>query len=362
MAMSPFDSPSDSPSDERPGGAGPDPAQAAADAAALLDMITGAWVSQITRATALLNIPDHLADGAETSEEIAARENGDPRAVYRLMRAAASAGLLAPAGDHRFTLTSRGHMLRSGVPGSMRALALAQTAHAHWRSWERFPDAVRKGVSQTRAALGAELFEYFAQPENAEEAELFAAAMGDLSGLVTQGAVAAVDTAGVSTIVDVGGAHGDFVLGLMGADPRLQGQVLDLPHVVEGARRAAEKAGLADRFTAVAGDFFSDVPPADLYLLKMILHDWDDAQCTTILRNCRSAVRTGGRALVVEMVIGELGAPDFATRVDMNMLNVTRGMERDLAEYDALFAASGWRRTATYPVGGGYSVLELSAT
>ncbi|XVQ06878.1 methyltransferase [Spirillospora sp. CA-255316] len=115
------------------------------------------------------------------------------------------------------------------------------------------------------------------------------------------------------------------------------------------------------RFSATAGDFFEEVPPADVHLLKTILHDWDDDQRTTILRNCRSAVNEGGRALVVELVIGEIGKPDFTSRGDMAMLAVTNGMERDLDEYDALFAASRWRRVRTYPVGAGYFGLELLA-
>ncbi|WP_053852635.1 methyltransferase [Streptomyces sp. NRRL B-24085] len=178
---------------------------------------------------------------------------------------------------------------------------------------------------------------------------------------MTQGAIAALSTTDVSTVVDVGGSNGDFVLALMEADPGLTGQVLDLPHVVDGARAEAEKRGLSGRFSAVAGDFFEDVPPADLYLLKTILHDWDDDQCTAILRRCRSAVHEGGRALVVEMVIGEPGRPDLATLSDMAMLTMTNGMERDLDEFDALFAASGWRRSKTYPVGAGYFGLELVA-
>jgi hypothetical protein len=161
--------------------------------------------------------------------------------------------------------------------------------------------------------------------------------------------------------VDVGGADGQFILELMAANPGLRGQVLDLPHAVEGARREAEKRGLSDRFSAVAGDFFAAVPAADLYLLKTVLHDWQDDQATSILRSCRSAVHDGGRALVVETVIGEIGKPDFATLSDMGMLCVTGGIERDLEEFDALFAASGWRRDKTYPVGGGYSGLELQA-
>ncbi|SMD26369.1 methyltransferase [Kibdelosporangium aridum] len=327
----------------------------------MLHLLTGGWVAQTLRALAELNIPDHLADGPVTAEDVAERVGSDPRATYRLMRAASSLGVLSYEGEHRFGLTELGTLLRSDTPGSMRSLVMIQNERAHWQSWGLFPEAVRQGRSQSVQALGAGLFDYFARPENAAEAALFARAMGDLSRLVTHGAVAAVDSSDVSTVVDVGGADGDFVLGLMAANSGMKGVVLELPHAIDGARHEAERRGLADRFTAVAGDFFVAVPSADLYLLKMIMHDWPDEQCVTILRNCRAAVQDGGRALVVEMVIGEIGKPDFATRVDMNMLAVTQGMERDLDEYDALFAASGWRRTKTYPVGGGYSLMELTA-
>lgn len=313
------------------------------------------------RAVARLYIADHLADGPATAEEVAECVGSDPRTMYRLMRAAASLGVLGYEGQRRFGLTGRGRLLRADVPDSMRSMVLIQNEKAHWQAWGNFPDAVREGSNQVRQVLGTDVFGYFARPENAEEAALFARAMGGFSAMIIQGAVAAVDIAGVRSVVDVGGADGDFVLGLMQADPRLRGQVFDLPHVVEGARREAGKRGLSDRFSAVPGDFFTEVPPADLYLLKLILHDWDDEQATTILRNCRSAVRESGRALVAEMVIGELGTPDFAALMDMNMLHISDGMERDLDEYDALFTASGWRRTKTYPIGGGYSALELRA-
>jgi hypothetical protein len=188
--------------------------------------------------------------------------------------------------------------------------------------------------------------------------------MADLSALTVLGAVAALDVSGVSTVMDVGGADGQFVLQLLTAHPELRGQVLDLPHAVARAREEAGKRGLSDRFSAVAGDFFDAVPGADLYLLKMVLHDWDDDRAVTILRNCRAAAPDDGRALVVEAVIGETGEtgePDPAVLSDMTMLSTTAGMERDLGEFDALFAASGWRREKTYPVGPGYYGLELRA-
>ncbi|MFJ9380712.1 methyltransferase [Streptomyces sp. NPDC101455] len=337
------------------------PSDAAADAGAVMNLLSGLIVAQVLRASVVLGIADHLADGALAAEVVAERAGSHPQATYRLMRAASSLGLLSHEGQHRFGLTGQGRLLRADIPGSLRNMILAQTNHGHWQSWGHFPEAVRQGGSQTRKALGTDIFEYYALPENAAEAALFAQAMGEMSALVTQGVVAAVSTSGVSTMVDVGGSNGDFVLALMEAHPELSGQVLDLPHAVDGARAEAEKRGLSNRFSAVAGDFFVEVPPADLYLVKTILHDWDDMQCTTILRNCRSAVHEGGRALVVEMVIGEPGKPDFATLGDMAMLTMTDGMERDLTEFDALFAASGWRRSKTYPVGGGYFGLELVA-
>jgi hypothetical protein len=341
--------------------AGEVPNDPAADTAALMDLTIGVVRVQVLHAVAALHIPDHLADGARTAEEVAAREGSDTRATYRLMRAAASLGVLSYEGERRFGLTGRGHLLRTGVPGSLRAFVLVQVGHAQWQAWGLFPEAVRQGAGQAKTALGADIFGYLARPENAGEAALFAESMADLSSLTVQGAVAAVDTTGVSTVVDAGGADGQFVLELMAANPGLHGQVLDLPHAVDGARREAGKRGLSDRFSAVAGDFFAAVPAADLYLLKTVLHDWDDDRAAAILRNCRSAVRDGGHTLVVETVIGEIGKPDFAVLPDMGMLCVTNGIERDLEEFDALFAASGWRRGKTYPVGASYFGLELEA-
>lgn len=339
---------------------GPD--DIAAAVAGLMTIIGGGVNLQTLHGVAALRIADHLADGARTADEVALREGSHPQATYRLMRAAAALGVLSYEGERRFGLTTRGQLLRADVPGSLRSVVLVQAGRAHWQSVGLLPDAVRQGARQTKKVLGADFFDYCARPENAATAALFAEAMAGMSSLMVQGAVTAIDVAGVSTVVDVGGADGQFVLELMAANPRLRGQVLDLPHAAERARDEAEKRGLSDRFTAVAGDFFTEVPAADLYLLKMILHDWDDDQCVSILRACRSAAHEGARALVVETVIGEIGQPDdFATMLDMVMLCMMNGMERDLEEFDLLFAASGWRRGMTYPVGGGYFGLELDA-
>jgi hypothetical protein len=329
--------------------------------AALGDMILGAARLQVLHAVAALRIADYLAEGDLTADDVARHAGSDPRATFRLMRAAASLGVLSYEGDRRFALTGMGHLLRDGIPGSFRALTLVQAGHAHWQAWGLFPDAVRLGASQAKRALGADIFDYYARPEHEEEADLFAASMAGLSALTVLGAVAALDVSGVSTVTDVGGADGQFVLELIAAHPWLRGQVLDLPHAAARAREEARKRGLSARFSAVAGDFFDAVPGADLYLLKLVLHDWDDDRAVAILRNCRAAAPDGGRALVVEALIGEIGEPDPAALSDMTMLSAAGGMERDLGEFDALFAASGWHREKAYHVGPGFHGLELGA-
>ncbi|MFF5056694.1 methyltransferase [Micromonospora sp. NPDC000663] len=346
-----------------PTGLGPDqtPEELATNAAAVMNLIAGGMTTQVLHALVALRIPDHVAEGAQTAAEVSRLEGSHQRATFRLMRAAASIGILTFLGEQRFGLSPRAHLLRSGVPGSLRSLLLVQAGPAHWKSLGAFPEAVRQGASQAEQVLGMSIFDYYSQPANAAEATAFSKAMSDVSGLVTAGVVAQLKTEGVTTIVDVGGADGHLVLGLIEDRPELTGVVLDLPHAADIAGRNASARGLADRFTAVAGDFFTAVPAGNLHLLKTVLHDWDDDRCLAILRNCRAATTAGGRAVVIEMLLGELGEPDFTAISDLAMLALTSGMERNLDEFDALFAATGWRRGVTYPVGAGYHAIEMEA-
>ena len=324
----------------------------------LMQMISGYWVTQIIRTAVDLSLPDHLADEALTAEEIAERESSDPRTTYRLLRACASLGLVAYEGDRRFSGTPMSELLRSEVPNTLRELALTWAGPSHWRAWERMPEAVRKGGTQIEAVLGTDFFSYLA--ERPEEAALFSTAMAGVSDQLNR-LLAAIDTTNVSVAVDVGGGTGALVRGLLQSNPTLRGLNLDLPVNAATARQEAEKDGVADRFEAVGGDFFQAVPAADLYLLKMVLHDWSDKQCVQILRNCRASARPGARALVVENVIGEIGAPGFEPLADMHMLAMLPGQERDLPEFDALFAASGWRRVSINPTGLTFKMIELEA-
>jgi O-methyltransferase domain/Dimerisation domain len=328
---------------------------------AVVQMLTGHWVAQIVRTAAELRVMDHVAAGEQTADAVASSERSDPKATYRLMRACASLGLLAYDGGGVFSVTPTGQLLRSGVPGSLREMALVQSAHGHWRSWELLPEAVRAGHQQASAALGTDMWGYFAQ--HPTEGALFSAAMSNMTGLVTENIAAALDLEGAKTVLDVGGANGALVLRLMQAHPEITGQVFDLPHIVDGARKAAADAGLAERFTAVGGDFFAGpLPAADYYLLKWVLHDWDEAECVSILRNVRAGAALCSKMLVVEAVVGEIGKPDAAALIDINMLVTTNGQERDLAELDALFGVSGWTRVAARPITPPQFMIEVEAT
>jgi hypothetical protein len=338
-------------------------AERAQNARTVMQLVNGYWVSQVLRATADLSLADHIAAGATTAAEIAKLESSDPHATYRLLRAAASVGLFAYEGDHRFSVTPLGELLRSGVPSSLRELALVMPAHFHWQAWETLPESVRAGTTRMHGPLGLGPgrtgWDYMAA--HPEEAALFGAAMSNSVGTMVEDLVAAIDVGGVGTAIDVGGSNGAFVQALMEKNPELTGIVLERENVVGGAVAAAEKAGLAHRFTGLAGDFFDEVPPADLYLLKLILHDWNDESCLSILGNCRASARPGARAVVVDWMIEAIGRPDFAAVLDLNMLVTTEGMERDVEEFDALFAATGWRRISTKETRSGHVIQELSA-
>lgn len=326
--------------------------------ARMMQMITGYWVTQIVHALADLGIADHLADDQLTAEELAALTRSDVDAMFRLLRAAASLEL-ATYDDGRFGATPLLTTLRAGVPGSLRDIAIVHGSPAHWLSWGRFPDAVWAGEPQTQAALGSDVWAHFAA--HPAEFERFSSSMTELTDGLSREIAQLLDTTGVETAVDVGGANGALLHALLKSNVDLRGIVVDLPNVESSAVAEAEKAGLSDRCAFVGESFFEPLPLGDLFLLKAVLHNWDDDSCVEILTNCREALNPGGRVVVVEMPLGPIGEPGFAPLLDLNMLAVVPGRERDLAHYDALFAAAGLKRTNVIPTRSPQSLIEAIA-
>jgi hypothetical protein len=326
----------------------------------MMHMITGYWVTQVVHAAAVFSLADHLAKGPATAEDIAWAEGIDPAATFRLLRTCASLGMATYDGESRFAATSLLNTLRKDNPQSLRGFAVSMPAPGHWLPWGRFTDAVKTGQAQTVPALGEELFEYF--EKNPAEGAAFTEAMASLTSTVAEETAHVIDTNGVNIVADIGGAGGAMLHTLLQVHPGLQGIVFDRPQVVGSADAAAEKLGLQERVTAVGGNFFDSVPEADLYLLKYILHDWDDAACIRILKNCRRALRTGGRVAVIELLFGEIGEPGLAPMMDMVMMVMSYGgRERSLVEYRRLFEAAGLRATNVIPTKTPMVILEAVA-
>lgn len=315
----------------------------------MASMVTGYWVTQIVRAAAVFNVADHISAGRSTDVEIAEAESTDVDAMRRLLRTCASIGLLTVMGDGSYEGTSLLWTLLADSPDSLRGLAISQAAPGHWLPWGRFPDAIRSGEPQTHSAYGATVFEYFA--EHQDEGRAFTESMRNLSSTNGELIAQLLDTQGAEFVLDVGGASGDLLHSVMLNNPKLKGAVFDRGHVLPDAVAAAAEKGLQDRCGAFEGDFFKEVPQADIYLLRYILHDWSDEQCVQILSNCRQSLNDGGRVAVIDHLIGARGVPGFAPLMDMNMLVMLTGRERQIDEFDKLFTRAGLRRTTVTPVG-----------
>jgi hypothetical protein len=263
----------------------------------------------------------------------------------RLLRACASLGLVTYDGECRFTATSLLNTLRTDNAQSLRDLAMLMAGPGNWLPWGRFVDCVKTGEPQAVAALGKMVFEYIA--ERPAESQTFTRAMKRAITFVTEEVARILDTHSATVIADIGGAGGSLLHAVLQANPAPSGIVFDLPNIAEIAKGATAEIGLERRVTSVGGDFFEAVPAADLYLLRYILHDWDDAACIRILQNCRRAMLPGGRVAVIEQVLGDIGQPGPAPLMDLNMMVMLGGRERSETEYGQLFAAAGLRLATT---------------
>jgi hypothetical protein len=311
----------------------------------MMEMINGNWITQIVNAAATYALADHLAKGPAAAAEIAEMANTDPSATFRLLRACASLGLVSYDGECRFTATSLLNTLRTDNAQSLRDLAMLMAGPGNWLPWGRFVDCVKTGEPQAVAALGKLVFEYIA--ERPAESQTFTRAMKRAITFVTEEVARILDTRSATVIADIGGAGGSLLHAVLQANPAPSGIVFDLPNIAEIAKGAAAEVGLERRVTSVGGDFFEAVPAADLYLLRYILHDWDDAACIRILQNCRRAMLPGGRVAVIEQVLGDIGQPGPAPLMDLNMMVMLGGRERSETEYGQLFAAAGLRLATT---------------
>jgi SAM-dependent methyltransferase len=322
-----------------------------------IQLLTGMWAMQAAASAARLRIPDIIGDGARTPEEVAREAGTHPGATKRLLRGLASLGVFRRDDDGRYRVTEVGRFLRSGVPGSIREMFIAESDTLHWRSWERLDDAVRTGDPRPKPVFGLPGFDYYAA--HPEEGARFGEAMESISRFAADAVLGAYDFSSARTLMDVGGGNGSMAIAVLQRTPGVRGLVVDLPYIEGPARERIRAAGLEDRCRFEAVDFFERVPEgADVHMLKFVLHDWNDEESLRILKNCRAAIAKDGRLVVIENVVPESIEPAFVHLMDLNMLVMTGGLERTEREYADLFAKAGFRLSRVVPTPSPFSVVE----
>src|ERR1041385_9173018 len=268
----------------------------------VMDLIFGRWRSQTLSAGTELGVFDPLDKRtAKSAKTLAAELGADPTLLYRLLRAQAAIGLLEEDASRGFVLTDKGDLLRSDHPQSLKPMARLEEGPQHYALWKDLPAMVRDGSQNAFVReFGRMAFQY--ARDNRDYAERFKQAMTSYSAVQSSWALEALrgyDFSAIRTFCDVAGGYGHLMCALLLANPSLRGIVLDLPEVVEDRDQLwATKLGLQQRCQYVAGDMFEAVPKADAHSLKMILHDWNDAECVNILSNIRKAATGPARIFV----------------------------------------------------------------
>lgn len=307
----------------------------------LAQLVFGKMVSMSISVVAKLRIADKIAAGPKTVAELATETGTHEKNLGRVLRVVTSVGVFRSDEAGRLHLTPVGELLRTGVRGSMRGMADFMGSDWCWRSYGHMLFSVKTGKTAFDEVFGEPCFDWLAK--HPDESATFNEGMVGFSTGIGEAVVAAYDFSKFTTLVDVGGGHGAILLAILKAFPKLQGVVFDSPHVVAGASEPIRTAGVADRCTAVGGNFFEAVPASDAYILKHILHDWNDADCGRILTAIRKAARPGAKLLLVEAVIPPGDAPHIGKILDMEMMLIASGQERTEAEYRALLAANGFK-------------------
>ncbi|MBV8995967.1 MAG: methyltransferase [Pseudonocardiales bacterium] len=329
-------------------------------AAQLIKMAMGYQVTQVVGAVARLGLADKLAAGPRSSAELTSATGADPDGLVRLLRAATTVGLIVECEPDQFALTPVGACLASNAqPVSLRDLAIIYSAPGVWLPFGCLFDAVMTGRPTAAAALGMGIWDYY--QANSEEGTTFSRAMEGISASVSAEVAACCDVTRFTRIVDIGGNYGALLVDLLKAAPQATGVLFDRPEVIAEARPAITACGLAERVELVGGDFLTEVPPGgDLYVLKSVLHNWDDAHALRILANCHRAARPGSTLLVVEGVVPTEPEPSPLHLFNLFMLVLVGGRERTREQHQTLLETVGYRLERVLPApAGAFSRVSL---
>jgi hypothetical protein len=324
---------------------------------ALRRLVNGYQVTQAIHVAATLGIADLLRGGPRSSADLAAATETHGPSLHRVLRALAALGVLREEDDGRFSLTAIGECLRSDAAEPVGGWADYVGRPAHFQAWGALLHTVRTGENAFTSVHGTDVWEYRAR--HPQDGVVFDRAMTDISRRANAHLLEAYDFGGLRLVVDVGGGHGALLAAVLAAHPALRGVVFDQPHVVAGAPEVLTAAGVADHCEVVGGSFFESVPAGgDAYLLKAILHDWEDDDAVRILRSCRAAIAEGGAVLVVERELGAANENPDAKLSDLNMMVGPGGRERTREQFAELLCAGGFALDRVVPTAVGLSVFE----
>ncbi len=324
---------------------------------ALLQMITGFWVSQAIYVAAKLGIADLLKDGSKSSDALAKSVKSSPKELLRLLRFLSSVGIFAENEDGCFELTPLAACLQTGVPSSLRSLSIMYGEETY-QAWGGLLHSIKSGETAFDHVYKSGVFQYLAQ--HPDSAAVFNQAMTEFTEEESTAVSTAYDFSKFDRIVDMGGGQGSFLAAILRNNVKPMGVLFDLPQVIKRAKDHIEAAGLADRCQVIGGDFFGSIPTGgDAYILKNVLVNWDDEQAFALLKNCHHAMAENGKLLVIEIsVISPKNTPSFGKLFDLHMLVMTGGRGRTEVEFRTLFAKAGFKLTNIIATESPVSIIE----
>lgn len=314
----------------------------------------GKLISRTLTAAADVKVADHLANGPKTVAELAQLTSTNEDALYRILRALCAAGIFTESGDRTFANNEVSDLLVSNTQGSLHNMVRWINCRPAWAAWERLDYSLETGKPCFDEVFDKQVFDYF--QEDKETAEIFHGAMSSFSTMTGHAVAEAYDFSGINKIADLGGGHGALLSTIIAQNPNMRGVLFDLPEVVQGA----ELGDLKDKIDIESGSFLEGVPQgADAYIMKHIIHDWDDERSIAILNHCRESMSDNGKVLVVDMVITDAPESAFGKLIDIEMLAMTPGgRERTAEEFEALFAQAGFKVARIIPTQSPVCIVE----
>jgi len=322
----------------------------------LLSLFAGEWISRGLYAATKLEIAEYLQSGPKSIEELASLSQSNPESLYRLLQMLASYEIFEEITPDVFANTDASRLLVKTNPDTLHALSLFYGEDIN-KSWPEIFSSIKTGTPAFELSFKQPVFGYF--KANPTHAALFQEAMKEKSKAVINSALSNYNFAQFNSVCDVGGGYGQFLQAMLQKHQHLSGSVFELPEVIEKIRIQNPQFENS-HCQRISGDFFTSIPEGrDAYILKSVIHDWDDVKATQILKNCYSAMRPDSRLLIVEVVLQPGEKQSYAHCMDFLMLAITGGKERSLSSMTRLLENSGFTLIGIYPTATEFSILEV---